>query len=86
MLVIQVSRNNIKDYLQFLNKDLSHLPVWQRNADPLLTANCLTPDIFRVAARYSAMETPDEIVSERTRALLSPFYPAFLTTKNLFLC
>lgn len=34
VLVIQVSRNNIKDYLQFLNKDLSHLPVWQRNADP----------------------------------------------------
>lgn len=43
VLVIQVSRNNIKDYLQFLNKDLSHLPVWQRNADPLLTANCLPP-------------------------------------------
>ncbi len=36
VLVIQVSRNNIKDYLQFLNKDLSHLPVWQRNADPFI--------------------------------------------------
>lgn len=32
VLVIQVSRNNIKDYLQFLNKDLSHLPVWQRRS------------------------------------------------------
>ncbi|EDF8407969.1 AraC family transcriptional regulator, partial [Salmonella enterica subsp. enterica serovar Kentucky] len=82
VLVIQVSRNNIKDYLQFLNKDLSHLPVWQRNADPLLTANCLTPDIFRVAARYSAMETPDEIVSERTRALLFTVLSRFLDHKK----
>ncbi|APV99178.1 TPA: AraC family transcriptional regulator [Salmonella enterica subsp. enterica serovar Paratyphi A] len=82
VLVIQVSRNNIKDYLQFLNKDLSHLPVWQRNADPLLTATCLTPDIFRVAARYSAMETPDEIVSERTRALLFTVLSRFLDHKK----
>lgn len=34
VLVIQVSRNNIKDYLQFLNKDLSHLP--SGNATPIL--------------------------------------------------
>ncbi|ECJ3279786.1 AraC family transcriptional regulator, partial [Salmonella enterica] len=65
-----------------LNKDLSHLPVWQRNADPLLTANCLTPDIFRVAARYSAMEAPDEIVSERTRALLFTVLSRFLDHKK----
>ncbi|KYE79939.1 transcriptional regulator, partial [Salmonella enterica subsp. enterica serovar Typhimurium] len=59
-LVFLVIRFNFKDYLQFLNKVLSHLPVWQRNADPFLTANCLTPDIFRVAARNSAVEAPDE--------------------------
>ncbi|EAW1163776.1 AraC family transcriptional regulator [Salmonella enterica] len=82
VLVIQVSRNNIKDYLQFLNKDISHLPIWQRNADPLLTATCLTPDIFRVAVRYSAMETQDEIAIERTRSLLFTVLSRFLDHKK----
>lgn len=64
------------------NKDLSHLPIWQRNADPLLTATCLTPDIFRVAVRYSAMETQDEIAIERTRSLLFTVLSRFLDHKK----
>ncbi len=83
MLVIQVSRTH-KDYLQFLNKDLHTFPFGNATPIPLLTANCLTPDIFRVAARYSAMETPDEIVSERTRAPFFTVLSRFLDHKNLF--
>lgn len=86
VLVIQVSRNNIKDYLQFLNKDLSHLPVWQRNADPLLTANCLTPDIFRAPPATARWKHRMKLLVNVPVRSFSPFYPAFLTTKNLFLC
>ena len=31
-LVAHISHDIIKDYLRFLNKDLSQIPVWQRSA------------------------------------------------------
>ncbi len=40
----------MQDYLQFLNKDLSTPSRLATQRRSLLTANCLTPDIFRVAA------------------------------------
>lgn len=43
-LVAHISHDIIKDYLRFLNKDLSQIPVWQRSATPILTLPCLTPD------------------------------------------
>lgn len=33
-LVVHISRDIIKDYLRFLNKDLSQIPLWQRSASP----------------------------------------------------
>lgn len=45
-LVAHISHDIIKDYLRFLNKDLSQIPVWQRSATPILTLPCLTPDVF----------------------------------------
>ena len=46
-LVAHISHDIIKDYLRFLNKDLSQIPVWQRSATPILTLPCLTPDVFQ---------------------------------------
>ena len=54
-LVAHISHDIIKDYLRFLNKDLSQIPVWQRSATPILTLPCLTPDVFRVAAQHSTV-------------------------------
>ncbi len=41
-LVAHISHDIIKDYLRFLNKDLSQIPVWQRSATPILTLPCQT--------------------------------------------
>src|SRR5699024_11815411 len=68
----------IKDYLRFLNKDLSQIPVWQRSATPILTLPCLTPDVFRVAAQHSMMPAETESEKERTRALLFTVLSRFL--------
>lgn len=62
-LVAHISHNIIKDYLRFLNKDLSKIPVWQRSATPVLALPCLTLDLFRVAAQHSMM--PAETESEK---------------------
>ena len=59
-LVVHISRDIIKDYLRFLNKDLSQIPLWQRSASPVMTSACLTPDVFRVAAQHSVMDTVNE--------------------------
>lgn len=48
-LVAHISHDIIKDYLRFLNKDLSQIPVWQRSATPILTLPCLTPDARRLS-------------------------------------
>lgn len=45
-LVAHISHDIIKDYLRFLNKDLSQIPVWQRSATPILTLPCLTQTSF----------------------------------------
>lgn len=45
-LVVHISRDIIKDYLRFLNKDLSQIPLWQRSASPVMTAACLTRMCF----------------------------------------
>lgn len=54
-LVVHISRDIIKDYLRFLNKDLSQIPLWQRSASPVMTSACLTPDVFRVAAQHLSL-------------------------------
>lgn len=81
-LVVHISRDIIKDYLRFLNKDLSQVPIWQRSATPLLTAVCLTPDVFRVAAAHSLAESQDESEKERTRSLLFTVLSRFLNSKK----
>ncbi|HDC1420146.1 TPA: AraC family transcriptional regulator [Salmonella enterica] len=81
-LVVHISREIIKDYLHFLNKDLSQVPPWQHSANPAMTAVCLTPDVFRVAAQHSVMETADEGESERTRSLLFTVLSRFLDNKK----
>lgn len=77
-LVAHISHDIIKDYLRFLNKDLSQIPVWQRSATPILTLPCLTPDVFRVAAQHSMMPAETESEKERTRALLFTVLSRFL--------
>lgn len=83
-LVAHISHDIIKDYLRFLNKDLSQIPVWQRSATPILTLPCLTPDVFRVAAQHSMMPAETESEKERTRALLFTVLSRFSTVKNSF--
>lgn len=82
-LVAHISHDIIKDYLRFLNKDLSQIPVWQRSATPILTLPCLTPDVFRVAAQHSMMPAETESEKERTRALLFTVLSRFLDSKNV---
>ncbi|MCC8285003.1 AraC family transcriptional regulator [Escherichia fergusonii] len=81
-LVAHISLDIIKDYLRFLNKDLSQFPLWQRSATPLLTATSLTPDVFRVAAQHSAKDPENEVEKERTRSLLFIVLSRFLESKK----
>ena len=81
-LVAQISHDIIKDYLRFLNKDLSKIPVWQRSATPVLALPCLTLDLFRVAAQHSMMPAETESEKERTRALLFTVLSRFLDSKK----
>ena len=81
-LVVHISRDIIKDYLRFLNKDLSQIPLWQRSASPVMTSACLTPDVFRVAAQHSVMDTVNEAERERTRSLLFTVLSRFLDSKK----
>ena len=81
-LVVHISRDIIKDYLRFLNKDHSQIPLWQRSASPVMTSACLTPDVFRVAAQHSVMDTVNEAERERTRSLLFTVLSRFLDSKK----
>ncbi|POT57077.1 AraC family transcriptional regulator [Citrobacter amalonaticus] len=81
-LVAHISRDIIKDYLRFLNKDLSQMPVWQRSASPVLSAFCLTPGVFRVAAEHSITHSQNPGESERTRSLLFTVLSRFLDSKK----
>lgn len=85
-LVAYISLDIIKDYLRFLNKDLSKIPVWQRSATPFISLSCLTPEVFRVAAQHSIMPAETESEKERTRALLFTVLSRFLDSKNSFHC
>lgn len=51
-----------------------------------MTAACLTPDVFRVAAQHSVMETLNEGEAERTRALLFTVLSRFLDSKSFSRC
>ena len=77
-LVAHISHDIIKDYLRFLNKDLSQIPVWQRSATPILTLPCLTPDVFRVAAQKLSQKRNEHV------HYYSLCYPVFSTVKNSF--
>ncbi len=84
-LVAHISHDIIKDYLRFLNKDLSQIPVWQRSATPILTLPCLTPDVFRVAAQHSMMPAETQSGKRNEHAhYYSRCYPVFSTVKNSF--
>ena len=81
-LVAHISRDIIKDYLRFLNKDLSNIPLWQRSSSPVLTAECVTPDVFRAAAQHSIAHTDSPGEEERTRCLLFAVLSRFLDSKK----
>ena len=81
-LVAYISHDIIKEYLRFLNKDLTAIPLWQRSASPVLTADCLTPDVFRVAAQHSIAHTDSPGEEERTRSLLFTVLSRFLDSKK----
>lgn len=81
-LVAHISRDIIKDYLRFLDKDLAQVPLWQRSSSPVLTARCLTPDVFRVAAGHSVRHPRDPGEEERTRSLLFTVLSRFLDSKK----
>lgn len=81
-LVAHISRDIIKEYLRFLNTDLSTLPLWQRNSSPVITVDCLTPDVFRVAAQHSIQHTDSPGEDERTRSLLFTVLSRFLESKK----
>lgn len=84
-LVAHISRPILNDYLQFLNKDLTHIPPWPRLTAPVISCHCRTPEVFRQAALHSILETTENCEIERTRALLftelSLFidHPGFIT-------
>lgn len=82
VLVAHISRDIIKDYLRFLNKDLTHVPPWQRSTSPVFTAFCLTPDVFRVAAEHSVQHSDCPGENERTRSLLFTVLSRFLDSKK----
>lgn len=80
--VAHISRDIIKEYLRFLNKDLSTLPLWQRSSTPVIAVDCLTPDVFHVAAQHSLQHTDSPGEEERTRSLLFTVLSRFLESKK----
>lgn len=77
-LVAHISRSVLNDYLQFLNKDLTHITPWPRLAAPVISCYCRTPEVFRQAALHSILETTESCEIERTRALLFTELSLFL--------
>ncbi len=77
-LVAHASRDILNDYLQFLNKNLTHITPWPRQAMPLLACDSLTPEVFRQAAIHSVMKIKGPCDVERTRALLFTVLSNFL--------
>lgn len=81
-LVAHISRDIIKEYLRFLNKDLSTIPVWPRSATPAIAVDCMTPDVFCVAAQYSIQHNDSPGEEERARSLLFTVLSHFLESKK----
>lgn len=77
-LVAHISRPVLNDYLQFLNKNLTHIRPWPRLALPIISCHCRTPEVFRQAALHSILETSERCEIERTRALLFTELSLFL--------
>ncbi len=77
-LVAHISKPILNDYLQFLNKDLTHVKPWPRRAVPVISCHCRTPEVFRQAALHSILETTENCEIERTRALLFTELSIFL--------
>ncbi|WP_039057563.1 AraC family transcriptional regulator [Enterobacter sp. Bisph1] len=77
-LVAHASREILNDYLQFLNKNLTTITPWSRQAMPLLACPGRTPEVFRQAALQSVMKTKENCEIERTRALLFTVLSNFL--------
>ncbi|WP_342322099.1 AraC family transcriptional regulator [Kosakonia sp. BYX6] len=77
-LVAPISRPVLNDYLQFLKRDLIHIPPWPRLATPVISCFCRTPEVFRQAALHSTLETSESCEIERTRALLFTELSLFL--------
>ena len=51
-LVAHISHDIIKDYLRFLNKDLSQIPVWQRSAETESEKERTRALLFTVLSRF----------------------------------
>ncbi|KAF1371258.1 AraC family transcriptional regulator [Yokenella regensburgei] len=77
-LVAHMSRSILNDYLQFLNRDLTQITPWPRQAIPVISRHCRTPDVFREAALHSVLETNEACDIERTRSLLFTVLSIFL--------
>ena len=77
-LVAHVSRDVLNDYLHFLNRNLTHITPWPRQAMPLLSCFSRTPEVFRQAAIHSVTKTTEICEIERTRALLFTVLSNFL--------
>lgn len=77
-LIAYISKSILNDYLQFLNKDLTHVKPWPRRAVPVISCHCRTPEVFRQAALHSILETTENCEIERTRALLFTELSIFL--------
>lgn len=84
-LVAHISHDIIKDYLRFLNKDLSQIPVWQRSATPI--SHPAMPDTRRLSrCRATQHECPQKLSQKRNEHAhyYSRCYPVFSTVKNSF--
>ena len=85
-LVAHISRDIIKDYLRFLNKDLSNIPLWQRSSSPVLTAECVTP-MSSGWQHNTALRIPTALAKKNVQAACcSPCYPAFSTVRSFCPC
>lgn len=81
-LVAHMSRAVLNDYLLFLNRDLTRITPWPRQAIPVISCHCRTPEIFREAALHSVLNTSDSCEIERTRSLLFTVLSIFLENQG----
>lgn len=77
-LVAHINKSVLNDYLQFLNKNLADITPWPRQAAPVISRKCRTPEVFREGALHSVLETTEKCEIERTRSLLFTILSIFL--------